>query len=506
MGTLAFRALFGGFRSCSKPAYLHPDGDLSYDELFRQALALALALAATAPCGQLLLVGERSWRSQVAWWGGLLAGWTLVPLTTDTPPARLVQIAGSLPEPYWLWSEDNPSPLDAPWLSWPAAAASDAELTAQWLILQSFPLAVCDGIAYQMFSSGTTGQPKGIAVRYANLIGFIDWMRRLDSDLGGAGVVSGMVRLSFDVSLFEMWLAWLGRQPQSALAARDFYNSRRYLRRFAAHGLNTWISTPSQAQAYLPDPCFTGQALPSLRHFLFCGEVLPKPLLAELWRRFPGARVFNAYGPTECSVAVSLAELTSASLTAALPLTIGRARPGASLWLEPRADLPPGRGEIVIGGAAVGAGYPGQPALTNRRFSGGTYLSGDIGSCDEDGSFYFWGRLDRECKIQGMRVDLEDVERHLSSLPGVRSVLVEPYRVRDHVRGLRAWLLGPSPHDLPLLAAQAAAELPRHLLPRFWQALSQPALNANGKLDRRPLIDQPLSQADYIHASDTIPA
>jgi hypothetical protein len=78
--------------------------------------------------------------------------------------------------------------------------------------------------------------------------------------------------------------------------------------------------------------------------------------------------------------------------------------------------------------------------------------------------------------------------------------------VRDHVRGLRAWLLGPSTDDLPLLAAQAAAELPRHLLPRFWQALSQPALNANGKLDRRPLIDQPLSQADYIHASHTIPA
>ena len=506
MDMLAFRALFAGFHRCSKPAYLHADGDLCYDALFRRALALGLSLAATAPRGQLLLVGDRGWRSQVAWWGSLLAGWTLIPLAAHTPSARLAQIAGHLAAPYWLWSEDGLPPHEAPWLSWPAAADRDAELNAQWLALRQLPLASGDTLAYQMFSSGTTGQPKGIAVRYGNLVGFIDWMRRLDADLGGAGVVSGMVGLSFDVSLFEMWLAWLGRQPQSALAAREFHNSRLYLQRFAAHGLNTWISTPSQAQDYLADPRFTGQTLPSLRHFLFCGEVLPKPLVAELWRRFPGARVFNAYGPTEGTVAVSLAELTSASLTAALPLTIGRARPGASLALEPRADLPPGRGEIVIGGAAVGAGYPAQPALTSRRFPGGTYLSGDIGSCDEDGCFYVWGRLDRECKIQGMRVDLDAVERHLGSLPGVRNVLVEPYRVRDRARGLRAWLLGPSPQDLPSLAAQAASELPRHLLPRFWQALGQPALNANGKLDRRPLIDQPLSQADYIHASDTFPA
>nr|WP_199065993.1 AMP-binding protein [Chromobacterium sp. ASV5] len=506
MADADFRGLFAGFRACDAPAYLHPDGDLSYDQLFRGALALALRLAACAPRGQLLLVGERGRRSQIAWWASLLAGWTLFPLAGDTPPARLRQVAASAARPLWLWSEAGPPPQDAPWLAWPEAETDEARLAAQWNALLRLPAADPEDIAYQMFSSGTTGQPKGIAVRYRNLAGFVDWMRRLDAEWGGAGVVSGMVRPCFDVSLFEMWLAWLGRQAQSALAARDFHNTRRYLERFAEHGLRAWVSTPSQAHAYLADPRFNARTLPGLRVFLFCGETLSKPLLAALWQRFPAARVFNSYGPTECAVAVSCAELTPADLASPLPLSVGRARPGATLSLRPLPGLPPGRGEIVIGGEAVGAGYPGQPELSAARFRDGGYLSGDIGSVGEDGRFYFWGRQDRECKVLGARVDLNEVERHLQSLPGVGEAVVEPYQLRGQTRGLRAWLRGPDAAALPALAALAAEELPRHLLPRFWHALSQPALNRNGKLDRQALIDHPLHHADYVYAPDTFPA
>ena len=469
--------IFHSFQGCDGPAYYHQDGDLTYDQLFIAAAHLATAIARRDPVARepVLIYGHKDRRFVVAYWACILLGRACVPVESISVSASIAEVAALTGARLLLVAQDTPPP--------PVGHALDiVPVMLRLTPFEALPAATeigDDAVAYVLFSSGTTGRPKGIQVSYANVADFVGWMQRLAPDLAPIRCVTGNVRYCFDVSLFELWLAWVTRAPVSAVCHDDIWNLGRYVERFAAHGVTTWVSTPALATQFIKRRDFDAAHLPRLATMLFCGETLPKSLVRELFNRFPGVRVINTYGPTECTVAVTSVEITCDHLEAAASLPIGRPRTRTCLRLQPDT-LGSDVGEIIISGASVGPGYLGAPDRQVAHFVGvSSYRTGDWGYIGTDGDWYFAGRRDREVKLTGHRVDLNAVENAIRRQPGVMDV------VAFVDEGLVALVVGPRTEgELAAAAAGIAADLPWYCVPRRWHACTEFRLNAHGKLDR----------------------
>ena len=499
-------AVFDRFAAAPGMAWLHEEGDLSYAGLHAAATALARRLIAQGR-GPVLIHGHKDRRFIIGWWATLLAGRTVVPVETDVAPDRMARIAAVSGADLALLAlpPGGAQPEELAGLpAWTVPVTGEVEKGAETsapLPMLPFP-AACDSAAYVLFSSGTTGQPKGIAVSRANLVDFAQWAATLPGPQ--AACISGNVRFCFDVSLFEMWFAWSHLLPISALDHRDLFNTGHQIARYRDQGLTTWVSTPALALHWVKDRRFCADHLPALNMMLFCGEVLSKSLVTALWERFPGLRILNTYGPTECTVAVTAVEITQAHLDDPRPLPIGQTRPGTVMDL--RSPDATGLGEVVIRGASVGLGYLGDAARQAQQFpQAQTYLTGDWGRCDaQTGQWYFEGRKDREIKLSGYRIDLNTVEAALRDLPGVSDAVVD---LHPGGRALRAFVLGMAgAAHLADLARTLSGRLPAYMMPRFWHGTETFSLNANSKLDRKQFVADLEGLAPYILPATPAPS
>lgn len=470
----ALRAVHDRFAGEPGPAWRHVSGDLSYAELHRRSVVLAAHLAGKR--SPVMIWGHKDAAFAVAYWACLLAARPLIPVEPDLPPARIRAVARSCGAGLLLLADAHEAPSLEGVRVLDAAAEHPPART---------PGIAAEGgdTAYILTSSGTSGAPKGIKVSYDNLAHFVAW---LTDDLlteTPLAAVSGNVRHCFDVSLFELWSAWTRRVAVSALDHSEFSSSRKYIERYGAHGVGLWVSTPSAIAPYLRDPAFSARNLPDLATFLFCGEVLPKRIVALLHEHFPGAAVWNTYGPTECTVAVTAIRVEAHHLKAREPLPIGHPRPGARLSIE--------HGEILIAGPCVGPGYVGLPERQAASFPHpGVYRTGDLGALGADGAWRFLGRSDREVKIQGVRIDLSEIEGLIAEQVGVRGAVVDPHVVRGFPRALEAHVGGVAESaDLAALAGRMAAELPGWMVPRFWFGCREAPLGPGGKLARAALVE-----------------
>jgi D-alanine--poly(phosphoribitol) ligase subunit 1 len=239
--------------------------------------------------------------------------------------------------------------------------------------------------------------------------------------------------------------------------------------------------------------------LPELRRFLFCGETLAPETASQLLDRFPEANVWNTYGPTEATVACASVRVTRDLLARYSPLPIGAPMPGTKVFVaDANAEpVPEGdRGEIIIAGTNVSAGYLGRPDLTASSFfrlgSLPAYHTGDWGRI-RDKFLFFEGRIDGQVKVNGHRIELGDLEENLRNLPTVADAVVLPIIREGVAESLAAFVVlvrrGPETEfELATqLRTQLAERLPVYMLPRkilFYDAFP---LTANGKTDRRAL-------------------
>lgn len=481
---------FHAFAGTESPAWRHTDGDLSFDGLHQEASRLANRISGRwkGDRSPILILAHKDRRFPIAYWAALLLGRPIVPVEPDTPVQRIAEIAAHCAAGLLLVATEprsTPPKLHCSVLIVPQPSEQAAPAPV------SPPRVEDRDVCYIMFSSGTTGAAKGIQISYDNLQDFVAWLITLRETLGTPAAVTGNVRHCFDVSLFELWLSWTTLIPLCTLDHRDFADPASHIARLRSDKVGWWVSTPSVIRYYLKAPQFKADTLPDLAVFLFCGEVLPKDTVSRIWERFPGARIYNTYGPTECTVAVTGVEITPAHLASDDAIPIGQPRMGTWLQLAIDDHVRPdgGGGEILICGRAVGLGYIGLPERQNRAFpTANAYLTGDQGHVDRFGVWHFHGRLDREVKVQGVRIDLNAIEGFIRSLPGVEDAIVDVFAIHGEARGLDAFVVGPtSESDLAELASALARRLPAAYLPRRWYGgLPQP-LNLNGKLDRTRL-------------------
>src|SRR4030095_14134152 len=298
------------------------------------------------------VLGHREPEMLIAFLGAVKSGRPYVPIDTALPQTRIDQILASSRAALSLTPDH-------------IRRFSTDELRGRTMPAQK------DDPFYILFTSGSTGEPKGVIITLGCLEHFINWMLTEQQFSKRAEVFLNQAPFSFDLSVMDLYCS-LATGGTLFSISRDLIESPKKLyRALASSGVTTWVSTPSFAQMCLVEDKFTDTMLPSVRRFLFCGETLAPHTAAQLLNRFPQAQVWNMYGPTETTVATTSIRVDAAILERYSPLPVGHAMPEAHIFVvaDNGQELPANeRGEIVVAGPNVSPGYVGRPDLTARAF------------------------------------------------------------------------------------------------------------------------------------------
>jgi D-alanine--poly(phosphoribitol) ligase subunit 1 len=357
----------------------------------------------------------------------------------------------------------------------------------------------CDDPFYILFTSGSTGEPKGVIITLGGLQHFVAWILEEQKFLPFRETFLNAAPFSFDLSVMDLYCSLATGGTLFSIGRDLVANPKMLYQALGNSGVTTWVSTPSFVQMCLVEEKFAEEMLPHVRRFLFCGETLAARTAAHLLDRFPQAQVWNMYGPTEATVATTSVRIERSILEKCSALPVGRAMPAADVFVVNGAGdvLPENeRGEIVIAGPNVSPGYLGRPNLTATKFfdyfGSRAYRTGDQGRlCN--GLLFFEGRMDSQIKLSGYRIELGDVEANLLGLAAVRDAVVMPVVKNGAPQSLAAFVVlndrtAGSQFDLTQsLRQQLSERLPVYMVPRKFLFRDSFPMTANGKVDRARL-------------------
>ena len=303
---------------------------------------------------------------------------------------------------------------------------------------------------YIIFTSGTTGKPKGVQISHNNLLSFTNWMIT-DKEFATPARPQMLAQPPYSFDLSVMYWA-----PTLALGGTLFalpsavtQDFKQLFETILSLPIAIWTSTPSFADMALLSDDFNSQKLPQLTHFYFDGEELTVKTAQKLRDRFPQARIINAYGPTEATVALSAVAVTDEMLQNCKRLPIGYTKADSPTFVidEEGQKVPNGQqGEIIVCGPAVSKGYLNNPEKTAEaffEFEGlPAYHTGDVGSITDEGLLLYGGRMDFQIKFNGFRIELEDVSQNLNKSKYIDSAVAVPRYNKDHkVQNLLAYVI-----------------------------------------------------------------
>ena len=461
-------------------AHISDGTTLTYGELRRHSDALACHL--TQRLGDdrrpIAVLGHREPEMLIAFLGAVKSGRPYVPLDTALPQQRIDKILETSRAALVLTPEKITQ-----------FSASEVRGSTRRGVQGDEPF-------YILFTSGSTGEPKGVIITLACLEHFITWMlaEQRFTELGE--VFLNQAPFSFDLSVMDLYCSLATGGTLFSISRDRIANPKELYGALASSGVTTWVSTPSFAQMCLVEERFSEAMLPCVRRFIFCGETLTPQTAAHLLKRFPRAEVWNTYGPTEATVATTSIRVDAGILERYSPLPVGRAMPGTEILIlnGNREVLPANeRGEIIIAGPNVSPGYLARPNLTADAFfqyrGQRAYRTGDFGRF-RDNLLFFEGRMDEQIKLSGYRIELGDVEANLRALAIVRDAVVIPVIKGDTVPSLAAFVVlaardDASHFDLShRIRTQLSERLPRYMLPRKFVFLDAFPMTANGKVDR----------------------
>jgi len=530
----------GFFRSLransARPALELGELSLSYEQLWNYAGRITACLKKTLDPSEkvVAVLADRSLGAYGGILGVLGSGRGYVPLNPKFPLDRtLVMLRASGCKTVVVGKEcastlasllprvNSPLTLIIPDDGWEpdrAPASSHRVFTASQLSKVADPIdPIVDGgdTAYLLFTSGSTGVPKGVAVSQSNVVAYMEYAARRFG-MNADDRCSQNFDLTFDLSVHDLFTCWdagatLCPYPEKALTPAVFVDEKQ---------LTCWFSVPSVAMFASKLGILEPGAFPTLRWSLFCGEALSASL-AEAWQQAANNSILeNLYGPTEATIAITWYRWNSATSPAECVrglVPIGWPFDGQQVCAvdDNLAPVPTGEsGELCLGGSQVTRGYLNDPEKTAKNFvrlkqsskhaegqlphsqtndsqSGVQesaqiwYRTGDLVRQDGRGCLFYLGRRDFQVKVNGYRVELQEIDLVLREAARTESAVAIPWPLSEgSASGIVGVLSGADPSLDKQLIAACEARLPRYMVPTRICHFAQMPLNVNGKIDR----------------------
>ncbi|WP_437276702.1 amino acid adenylation domain-containing protein [Sorangium sp. So ce375] len=500
----------------SAPAVISPERTLTYGELDRQSSALARRLRALGarPNAPVAVAAAKGWAQIVALFAALKSGAAYLPIDPEWPMERIRTTLDQGQVEIVLTQARLASSL-----AWPEAlrliAVDDESAFASE---DDSPVEVVQGpddLAYVLFTSGSTGKPKGVALDHRGPLNTIlEINERFQISASDRALALSAVH--FDLSVYDVF-GLLGAGGALVIPSPQGARDPAYFRRLVeTHRVTVWNSVPALIQMLVEHLGGAPPAYPSLRWVILSGDWIPVSLPDQIRRACPEARVIGAGGPTETSIwsifyPIGEVDPTWKSIPYGKPLRNQRVHV-LDERMQPCPDWVVGR--MYVGGICLARGYYRDPAQTAERFlehpetGERLYWTGDLGRFLPDGNIEFIGREDFQVKIQGNRIELGEIEAALAQHPEVQRAVVCVESTPSGARRLVACYVAErgAALDPRVLEDAVAARLPQYMVPGAWVALERMPLTANGKVDRRALLDLALQHRQGASAAYRAPS
>lgn len=443
---------------------------LSYAELARKAKQIAASLLGRNAAGQCLAIAQgRGIDAVTTVFGILAAGGSYLPLDCRNPANRPQQIVSDARPKYIIGSGPCPDWLVTPeqWL--------DVQQLQNSQPAQHLPAIEPEAIAAILYTSGSSGMPKGVALSHRAMHNFSRWAAE-NFNVGPDDRIASLSPLHFDLSVFDLFSGLSQGASVHFIPDRLTMAPSRLTAWLDEKAISIWYTVPSLLSFIALKGALTTTPLPDLRSILFAGEVFPTAHLITLAGQLPHVRLHNLYGPTETTVCCWW-PVDRSRLRADAPIPIGHPACGAELKIQAET------GELLAKGANNFSGYWQQGGLQNPRTANAWYPTGDRVSRNQYGEYCYHGRLDRMLKCSGYRVEPAEIETVIEQCPGVLRCAVTG--LTDTTSGQRpaAAVVLEAGADLAIISAVLRTKLPAYMYPCRFLALEKLPLLSNGKID-----------------------
>lgn len=465
-------------KNADKTALIAADGAFTYEQLDRKANRAANALIARGvrPGDRVMLLMPRDSRFIAAMLGALKAGAAFIPVDPDYPPERVRHVREDSESRLMVAEKDLPGRVDAD------ALFAHADETPP-----PRPGVSANDPCYIIYTSGSTGVPKGVVLSQFGLANYVNPAPEnpFAHDMAKRGcTLLSVTTVAFDLFISDVFLPLLNGQTIVFAGEEPSKNPLAMARLMTACGVDAVSITPSRMARYL-DAAPYARALGSCRLLFIGGEKFPQSLLKRL-RGVTRAAIYNAYGPTEITIASNVKRLEE-------EISVGKTLLNYRELVMDEAGnpLPDGeKGELYIGGPAIGLGYLNREALNEQKYTviDGTrfFKSGDIAWRDASGYVHIVGRIDHQVKLHGLRIELGEIESLIGRFPGVQDAVV---RVKGGGGNdfLAAYYTSSGALDEAALRDFLRTKLVPYMIPACFVRMEKFELTPNGKLDESRL-------------------
>lgn len=477
-----------------KEALVLPEGNFTYSQLGRVALSISAQVKAAGVEGPFVgLFAHRDLTTYTGMLGILHAGHGYMPLHPDLPQERLHALLERSGIRVILTSRelsDSAIDLAARCGSKVHVIIADADVNGESEVTACEP----GPYAYLLFTSGSTGVPKGVPIRQSNVLAYLKEMERIASPTADDRFTQ-LFEFTFDLSVHDIFLCWSAGGTLVVPSREQLLTPAAFVR---SKAITHWFSVPSMALLMDRMRTLKPGTLPSLRFSAFCGEPLPVDLVRKWSAAAPNSRLLNLYGPTEATIAITAHEWDSHHELAHVGIvSIGKPFPSAQGLVLDESGVEAEEGELWLGGPQVAEGYWQAPELTAQAFQlipsfpgERYYRTGDRVRKDDDGNFYFLSRTDQQVKVRGHRIELEEINHVLREQGGAAFAQTVAFPISNGIAlGLVAFLPLAMKDQANELLHVCRTHLPEHMVPARLVFLADLPTNANGKVDRKALLD-----------------
>jgi amino acid adenylation domain-containing protein len=449
-----------------------------FERLLETAMSVAVALRerGLSQGDRVALVLSKTTESIAALFGTLLAGGVYVPVQPRWPAERVASTLADC-QARFVFTEEDPAPslLDVE----TGRSFGWAETLAHKAGGFRAPEVSPQDTAFILFTSGSAGQPKGVAISHRAAAAFVNWSGR-EFGIGPDDRIACPSPLSFDLSTFDVFNMARCGATCVIVPERNVWFPRFLTEFLQEQRITAWYSVPSILAGMLNEGGLAWRSYPDLRVILFAGEVFAPAGVARLQAAVPNAALFNLYGPTETNVVTWYR--VPPGFDGSRPIPIGRACPYARVELDGEGE----ERELLAAGESLMNGYWNRPEETAAAFAEGRfYRTGDRVTRNPDGDLVFIGRLDRQVKRRGFRIELGEIEAALSRHPEVLEAAAVSTQEPESGSSITAFVRtgATSPVSQAEIRAHCAQILPPYALPDRIVFLAAVPKGSRGKTD-----------------------